>query len=97
VGKSNKEKMMAAMKTIQPEISKPITTAKEAAKKYHRLSFSVNLEEKMVDGKKVISGNFSCYDYATPELKEEFTDMEKLKEKVNQQLDEFNKALIKGK
>jgi hypothetical protein len=95
---SNKEKYAKATSGMQSMtmLDKRPKSPEEAAKKYNRLSFTINLEEKLVDGKKTISGDFLCYDYNKPsELKEEFTDPEKLKEKATSHIDAFVKALQK--
>ena len=43
--KSSKQRVMEKAVVMSPE------TPKQAAEKYHRISFSVNIEEKMIDGK----------------------------------------------
>jgi hypothetical protein len=84
--KSSKQRVMEKVAMVSPE------TPKQAADKYHRISFSVNIEEKMIDGKKALSGAISTYDFNSKELKEEYTDMEKLKAGANKKIDEFVKA-----
>jgi uncharacterized protein YhaN len=84
--KSSKQRVMEKANVASPE------TPKQAAEKYHRISFSVNIEEKMIDGKKALSGAINSYDFNSEELKSEFTDMEKLKAEVDKKVDEFVKA-----
>jgi uncharacterized protein YhaN len=84
--KSSKQRVMEKAAVASPE------TPKQAAEKYHRISFSVNIEEKMIDGKKALSGAINSYDFNSEELRSEFTDMEKLKAEVDKKVDEFVKA-----
>ena len=85
--KSSKQRVMEKV-----AIASSPETPKQAAEKYHRISFSVNIEEKMIDGKKALSGAISTYDFNSSELKEEYTNMEKLKAEANKKIDEFIKA-----
>ena len=90
-GKSNKAKMTEAV-GIQ-ESPKTIT---EAAKRYKRISFSIEVEEKILDGKKVVTGKINSYDLPSEKPKKEFTDMDALETEAGKMIKEFFAAIKKS-
>lgn len=91
MAKSNKEKAMGKIEVKYPE------TVKEQAKQNHRVSLYICIEQKMVDGKKTVSGTVEHDQYpaisrSSPPLKEEYHDIEKLKNIIDLKFDEIKKA-----